>query len=186
MRTCASIMGMRPWSSDPPPVTSTWDTGGLPSSEAKYWMEFLISSTSSCMLGCATRSADWIWADSVPNWYLMVSASTIGTSSDAEMAAVVAFPPEPMVRTNCGRPPWWTTTTVSPAPMETMASDVSWASVPSLLVGVPTARTRAEEIRSTPSTVRPAFSTASMTPFTRSTCAAATRIRRILTPSSLV
>ncbi len=48
-----------------------------------------------------------------------------GMSSAPEMAAVVAFPPEPMVRTNWGRPFWWTTTTVRPAPTDTMASGCS-------------------------------------------------------------
>ena len=107
----------------------------------------------------------------------MPSASGRGMSRVPEMAAVVAFPPEPMVRTNCGRPFWWTTTTVSPAPTETMASGCSDSAAP------PMARTRADEMRSTPTTVRPAFSTVSMTPFTRSVWAAATSTRRILSPS---
>ena len=122
MRTWDSSIGTSPRSSDPPPVTRTCDTGRRPGSEAKYWIEFRISSTSSSIGAWAICSAAWIWVESSPNLYLMVSASTIGMSSEAEMAAVVALPPEPMVRTNWGRPFWWTTTTVSPAPMDTMAS----------------------------------------------------------------
>ncbi len=94
------------------------------------------------------------------------------------MAAVVALPPAPTVRTNCGRPCWWTTTTVSPAPTDTIASGCSegpWS---------PMARTNADEMRSTPSTVSPPPSTAPMTPSTRSAWAAATSTRRILSPSS--
>ena len=96
------------------------------------------------------------------------------------MAAVVALPPEPIVRTNWGRPCWWMTTTVRPAPMETMASGWSLAD-PS-----ESARTRAEETRSTPTTVSPASWTTAMTPSTSSMCAAATSTRRILSPSAEV
>ena len=122
MRTCDSSMANSPCNSEPPPVTRTWDTGRRPGNDAKYWMEFRISSTSSNMLGCATRSAAWTWCEFSPSRYLRASASMIGMSSAAEMAAVVALPPLPMVRTNWGRPFWWTTTTLRPAPMDTMAS----------------------------------------------------------------
>ncbi len=175
--TCSSNMGTKPSRSVPPPVTSTRPTGRRPGSDAKYWTEFLISLTRSCIDAMAARLAACIWVESSPILRLTASASLIGRSRAAEMAAVVAFPPAPTVRTNCGRPCWWMTTTVRPAPTETMASGCSVASCP------PMARTRAEEMRSTPSTVSPAFSTASITPLTRSAWAAATRTRRILSPS---
>ena len=174
MRTCARSSFTSPRRRAPPPVSRTRAMGTRPGRVAKYCTEFRISPTSSAMAGCTALSAARTWGDSSPSRRLSASASTSGRSSEDATAAVAALPPVPMVRTNWGRPCWWTTTTVSPAPIDTMASGRSAATE-----GSPSARTRAEDTRSTPSTTRPAFSAAPTTPSTRSRCAAATRTRRV-------
>ena len=128
---------------------------------------------------------------SSPKRYLRVSASTIGTSREAEMAAVVALPPEPMVRTNWGRPALVDDDHGEPGADGDDRLGLARAglpSVPDVRRGRcrrwpgPAPRRSGRRPRRSGRPPRPT----SMTPLTRSTWAAATRTRRILAPSSLV